>query len=163
MPTYRRRTRIAAPIDEVWAFHDSVEGLDAVTPSFLQLRVDAVLDPRGEPVANPGDVPLLEGTRIHLSVRPLGLGPRQRWSSRIVERSADGASRWFRDAMESGPFPTWEHTHLFFADGHETVLEDRVRYELPLGAVGSALEPLGVVGFEPMFRHRHRETRRRLE
>ncbi|MFD1526162.1 cyclase, partial [Halolamina salina] len=39
----------------------------------------------------------------------------------------------------------------------------RVVYRLPLGGLGRALGPLGVVGFEPMFRYRHRQTKKLLE
>jgi ligand-binding SRPBCC domain-containing protein len=69
----------------------------------------------------------------------------------------------FRDVMEGGPFRQWVHTHRFFADGDETVVSDRVAYRLPLGPLGDAVGPLAVVGFEPMFRGRHRETKKLLE
>jgi len=65
--------------------------------------------------------------------------------------------------MRDGPFEHWAHTHRFVADGEETVLTDSVEYELPLGALGRALGPLAVVGFEPMFRYRHRRTKALLE
>ena len=38
MPTYRRTTRIAAPIDEVWAFHSTIDGLVALTPDWMPLQ-----------------------------------------------------------------------------------------------------------------------------
>jgi len=159
MAVYRRRTRVAAPLSRVWEFHSTPEGLRALTPSFVRLRVEAVRGPDGEP--DP-DV-LTAGSELHLSVRPFGVGPRQRFASRIVAREEDEGSAWFRDAMVEGPLETWEHTHHFFADGDTTVVDDRVEYELPFGAVGEALDPLAAVGFEPMFRHRHRRTRELLE
>jgi ligand-binding SRPBCC domain-containing protein len=156
MATYQRRTRVRAPLSEVWAFHSRIEGLTAVTPGWMNLRVERIEGPDGEP-----DPEILEtGSRIQMSIRPFGIGPRQRWTSRIVERSeADGWAR-FRDTMEQGPFDRWRHTHQFFADGDETVLVDRVEYELP---TAKPLGPLAVVGFEPMFRYRHRKTKRLLE
>jgi ligand-binding SRPBCC domain-containing protein len=69
----------------------------------------------------------------------------------------------FHDVMEGGPFPTWEHTHRFFADGEGTIVSDRVEYELPGGALGRVVSPLGWVGFEPMFRGRHKKTKELLE
>ena len=51
----------------------------------------------------------------------------------------------------------------FFADDGATVLSDRVEYQLPGGAVGRAVSPLGWVGFEPMFRGRHGKTKELLE
>ncbi|MFB6220027.1 MAG: SRPBCC family protein [Halolamina sp.] len=155
MPTYTRRTRVPAPLSDVWAFHSRVEGLEALTPDFLHLEIGAVRGPDG------GSDPevLVEGSEIEMSLRPFGVAPRQRWVSRITEREEREGRAWFRDEMLDGPFPTWVHTHLFFADGDETVLEDRVEYELPLGPLKGLLGPVGVVGFEPMFRDRHRRTR----
>ena len=159
MSVYRRRSRVAAPLDEVWSFHSRISGLEALPPDWRRLTEEAVRGPDGE-----RDPEILDpGSRVRLSVRPFGVGPRQRWVSRIVEREREDGRAWFVDRMEEGPFPEWEHTHLFFADGDETVTEDRVVYELPFGDVGRALGPLARVGFEPMFRYRHRRTRDLLE
>ena len=157
MARYQRRTRVAAPLDEVWAFHSRIDGLEALTPGWMNLRVEAVRGPDGE-----ADSAVLEtGTRIQLSVRPFDVGPRQSFVSRIVAREeGDGTAR-FVDDMVDGPFRHWEHTHRFFADGDETIVEDDVEYAFPLGDV--VLGPLSVVGFEPMFRYRHKKTRELLE
>jgi ligand-binding SRPBCC domain-containing protein len=158
MTVYQRRTRVAAPLDRVWEFHSQVSGLEALTPAWLNLRVEAVTGPDGDP-----DPEVLhEGSRIEASVRPFGVGPRQRWTSVITERERDPGVASFRDVMEGGPFRRWEHTHRFFADGSETVVDDRVRYALPFGPVGEALAPLARLGLEPMFRYRHRRTRELL-
>lgn len=156
MATYQRRTRIRAPLSAVWDFHSRIEGLTAVTPEWMHLRVERVVGPDGDPDPER----LLTGARIDLSVQPLGLGPRQHWTSRIVERAEGDGWAQFRDTMEQGPFDRWRHTHQFFADGDETVMVDRVEYELP---VAKPLGPVAVIGFEPMFRYRHRETKRLLE
>lgn len=159
MPTYTRRTRVAAPLSEVWAFHSRVEGLEALTPEFMQLRIEGVRGPDGE--ADPET--LAAGSEIRMSIRPFGVGPRQRWTSRITDRVEESGSAWFRDVMEGGPFEKWSHTHQFFGDGDETIVADRVEYELPFGALGRAVGPVAVVGFEPMFRDRHKRTREELE
>jgi ligand-binding SRPBCC domain-containing protein len=159
MPVYERSTRVAAPLEEVWAFHSEVSGLEALTPEFMNLRVERVVGPDGE--ADPG---VLEtGARIDLSMRPFGVGPRQTWTSVIVAREAHDGAAYFRDEMEDGPFPEWEHTHLFYADDGDTIVRDRVRYRLPGGPLGRLAEPFGDLGFEPMFAGRHRATKRRLE
>jgi Uncharacterized conserved protein len=159
METYTRRTRVAAPLSDVWAFHSRIEGLETLTPGFLNLAVEAVYGPDGE--QNPE---LLEtGSEIQMSLQPFGLGPRQRWVSRITDREELKGRAWFRDEMLDGPFPHWVHTHTFFGDGDETVIEDRVEYELPLGPLKGPLGPLGIVGFEPMFRDRHKRTRAYFE
>jgi len=159
MATYRRETRVAAPLSDVWAFHSRVSGLEALTPGFMNLRVEGVTGPDGEP-----DPEVLEaGSRIDMSMRPLGVGPRQTWTSVITECEEGDGSAMFRDRMEGGPFPEWVHTHRFFADGDGTLVVDSVEYRLPGGAVGELAGPLGRIGFEPMFRYRHRRTRELLE
>lgn len=159
MAVYQRRTRVAAPLDEVWAFHSETDGLEALTPAWMRLRVEAIRGPDGE-----RDPAMLEtGAQIRLSVRPFGLGPRQRWVSRITAREEAGDAATFVDDMVGGPFARWEHTHRFVADGDGTVIDDRVEYELPFGALGRSLGPVAKVGFEPMFRFRHRRTKALLE
>lgn len=159
MPSYERATRVRAPLEEVWRFHSRVAGLETLTPGWMRLRVEGVVGPDGE--LDPAV--LEEGAEITLSIRPFGVGPRQRWTSVITDRARGDGAAYFRDEMVEGPFDRWRHTHAFYADGDETVVRDRVEFELPMGALGDAVEPLSRLGFEPMFRHRHRTTRRVLE
>lgn len=159
MAVYERRTRIRAPLDDVWSFYSRIGGLVALTPGWMNMRVESVRDADGE-----FDPEVLEpGARIRASIRPFGVGPRQRWTSLIVEREESDGAAMFRDEMRGGPFERWEHTHSFFADGDETIAVDRVEYELPLGSLGEVAGPLAKVGFEPMFRYRHEKTKELLE
>lgn len=159
MHTYERSVRVRAPFEAVWEFHSTEAGLEALTPGWMNLEIESVTGPDGEP--DPDE--LETGSRLRSSIRPFGVGPRQRWTSEIVERDCSGGTGYFRDTMHDGPFREWEHTHLFFADGAETVIRDHIEYELPLGPLDSVFGPLAVVGFEPMFRYRHRQTRSLLE
>ena len=158
MPTFERTTRIRAPLDEVWTFHSDPAGLVALTPPWMRLRVEATTGPDGE------DDPavLEEGARIVASVRPFGLGPRQRWVSEILSRERDESHGSFTDEMVAGPFREWVHTHEFTADGDETIVRDRVEYALPR-PLPAALAPFAEIGFDSMFRHRHRKTAALLE
>ncbi|XVH31584.1 SRPBCC family protein [Haloferacaceae archaeon DSL9] len=159
MPTYSRRTRIDASLEDVWDFHSDVSGLQALTPRWMRLDIEAVRGPDGEP--DPDELEV--GAQIRMSIQPFGVGPRQRWVSRITERAVDDTHALFEDDMEGGPFRRWHHTHEFFADGDGTVLVDTVEYELPFGSLGAALGPFSRIGFEPMFRDRHRRTKDALE
>ncbi|SNR32855.1 SRPBCC family protein [Halorubrum vacuolatum] len=162
MATYRRETRVPAPIEKVWEFHATIDGLRALTPAWMNLRIDAIEGPDGAPAPDE----LRKGSRIRMSMRPFGIGPRQRWESRIIEREPDGGpvegSAYFVDDMVGGPFRRWVHTHSFYADGGETRLVDTVEYRLPFGPFGDATAPFAKVGFEGMFRDRHRRTRERF-
>ncbi|WP_440991365.1 SRPBCC family protein [Haloarchaeobius baliensis] len=159
MPVYSRRTVVDAPFGTVWDFHSDVSGLEALTPGFANLRVESVRGPDGEP-----DPDVLEtGSEICMSMRPFGVGPTQRWTSVITDRQEDAGAALFRDEMRDGPFPHWEHTHSFYAAGDRTVVDDRVEYRLPPAGLGDLVGPFGWVGFEPMFRYRHRRTKELLE
>ena len=155
MAVYERETRVRAPLEAVWEFHSTVGGLEALTPEWMTLRVESVVGPDGRP--DP-DV-LEEGSRLRLSVRPFDAGPRRRWVSEITARGERDDAAYFRDEMVRGPFREWEHAHLFYRDGEGTLLRDRVAYSTPFRPA----DPLLRVGFEPMFRYRHRRTREVLE
>jgi ligand-binding SRPBCC domain-containing protein len=159
MATYRRETRVDAPFEAVWAFHSTPDGLEALTPAFAHLEVTRVTGPDGE--SDPDE--LVAGSRLELSVRPLGIGPRRDVVSTITERNREDRRGMFRDVMEGGPFSKWEHTHRFVADGDGTRIIDYVEYQLPGGVIGRAVSPLAGLGLAPMFRARHRATRRYLE
>lgn len=157
MPTYQRHIWVDAPLEEVWEFHSRVEGLEALTPDWMNLNVEDVYGPDGE-----RDPEILDtGAKIHMSLHPLGVGPRQTWVSRVTKREREENRAFFEDEMEDGPFPSWTHTHRFYAEDGGTVVWDTVEYELPV--VGGLLGPLGWVGFEPMFRERHKRTKEILE
>lgn len=157
--TYHRSVHIDAPLAEVWEFHSHVDGLVALTPDWVGLRVDNVTDPDGD-----DDPEILEaGTTLQLSVRPSGVGPRQSVTSEITEREHVDGEAFFTDVLREGPLPQWEHTHHFRQDDAGTLLTDRVRYRLPLGELGDVMSPFAVVGLGPLFRYRHRETRRQFE
>ncbi|MDR5672348.1 SRPBCC family protein [Halalkaliarchaeum sp. AArc-GB] len=158
MPTYRRETRIAAPLEDVWEFHSRPDGLEALTPDWMGMSVESVRGPDGE--RNP---PILEqGAQLRLSMRPFGVGPRFSFTARIVERCREEGRAWFRDDMVGGPFRKWEHTHSFFGDADETVMVDTVEYELPGGRLNVLASPVSSLGFDGMFRRRHAKTRELL-
>jgi ligand-binding SRPBCC domain-containing protein len=159
MPVYQRRTRVAAPLERVWEFHSDISGLEALTPSWMNLEILEVRGPDGR--AGPEE--LVAGTEIEMSMRPFGVGPRQQWVSRILARETTETTAWFRDDMSDGPFDEWLHTHRFVADGDETIIDDRVEYKLPYGPLGKVAGVFGGIGFEPMFRERHRRTKELLE
>jgi len=160
MQVFEREVRVSAPLDDVWEFHATADGLVALTPDWMHLRVEETRGPDGEP-----DPAVLEtGSIVESSIQPFGVGPRQRWVSEIVAHEAGGEDAMFRDVMREGPFPEWEHTHQFRAAGDlATIVHDRVAYELPGGPLGRLVGPLGFVGMEPMFRFRHRKTKALLE
>jgi ligand-binding SRPBCC domain-containing protein len=158
MPTFTYESRVDAPLDEVWEFHSTTDGLVELTPGWMNLTVEETRDPDGKP--NP-DV-LEKGAEVDVSVKPLGVLPRVTWRSVILERDRDDGRAYFVDRMENGPFKSWEHTHGFEGDGDGTVVRDTVEYALPLWMLGRAGSPAFRLNARLMFRYRHRRTRELL-
>ncbi len=156
MATYERETYIEASFEDVREFHSRIEGLEALTPRWMGLSIRAVRGPDGEP-----DPEILEaGAEIDMELRPLGaLG--ESWTSVITERSESDERALFKDEMRGGPFSRWVHVHQFRREGEGTRVRDTVHYELP--GITRCASSLAVVGFEPMFRYRHRKTTELLE
>ena len=150
MPRVSYRTTIAAPLADVWAWHEDVRGaLPALTPPGQRVElVDAApLPPR-------------VGTVVRLRTKVPVLGW-QEWVARYAEhRPPEGGAAWFVDVQDVGPFRAWRHQHRMEAGGGGTVLTDEIDYTPPLG-------PLGWVGdkvlirrqLDAMFAHRHKVTR----
>jgi ligand-binding SRPBCC domain-containing protein len=158
MAVYQRSVTVDAPLAEVRAFHDTADGLVALTPGFLNIRIDETTGPDGEP-----DPDVLEaGSRVVSSVRPFGIAPRQQWVSDIVAREVGETEAMFRDEMVEGPFDHWVHTHRFVAVDGGTRVEDHVEYAIREHVGGSVIDLLAPVGMAPMFWYRHRQTRKRL-
>jgi ligand-binding SRPBCC domain-containing protein len=155
MATYERETYVDASLEDVWEFHSRVGGLEALTPGWMGLAVQAVRGPDGEP-----DPEILEtGAEIDMALRPLGLST-QSWTSVITERVESDERGLFKDEMRGGPFARWVHIHQFRRKNKGTRIRDTVHYELP--KIGR-LSPFAVIGFEPMFRYRHQKSKELLE
>lgn len=159
MPTFEAETRVEAPLDDVWNFHSTTDGLEKLTPGWMNLTVKETRGPDGEPDPEV----LTEGSEVNVSLKPLGILPRVSWRSVILERGREDGRAWFVDEMEDGPFKRWQHTHEFVADGEETVARDTVEYALPLWMLGRAGSPGFRLNAYFMFRHRHKRTRELLE
>jgi uncharacterized protein len=145
---YRRRTRIAAPAEEVFSWHARPGALERLIPPWERVTVEA----------RAGGIE--EGARVVLRV---AAGPfRLRW---IAVHDNVIAGRQFCDQQARGPFRYWRHRHRFEPDGASVCqLDDDVEYALPLGwlgrivAGGSVLEKL-----DRMFAYRHAVTRADIE
>jgi len=159
MPVFEHQSRVRAPLETVWRFHSTADGLRELTPDWFRLSIEEIRGPDGEL-----DPDVLEaGSVLRISVNPFGILPRQTETSRIVEREHEDGSAYFVDVMEDGPLPKWHHRHSFHADGEKTVCTDHVEYELPLGRLGSLGRPGFALALDRLFRYRHRRMHALLE
>lgn len=132
------------PADELWRWHRRPGALERLTPPWESV---SVLE-QGAALAD-GTV-----TRFVLRLGPLAI----HWTARH-EGSIEG--RRFRDVQVRGPFASWEHTHAFIPDGDRSLLDDRIRYRLPLHPLGGiAAGRLVRSRLERMFAYRHEITAR---
>lgn len=122
-----------------------------------------------ERLAPPWEEPIVDspfrrpsvGHTVLLQV-PLAPGLRIRWISEFKEVRE---GELFRDVQLTGPFDLFDHTHRFEAAGdHESVMEDRIRYQLPFGLAGDRFgASLVRHRLESTFRYRHRVLAADLE
>ncbi|HET7188559.1 MAG TPA: SRPBCC family protein [Gemmatimonadaceae bacterium] len=123
----RTSLRLAVPRPRVFAFFGDVGNLARITPPELAFRI-----------RTPLPVSLGEGSLIDYTIGLYGIP--MRWRTRIV--------RWreneeFVDEQLRGPYALWVHRHSFRDDGSGgTIIEDEVRYRLPLSPLGDIAHPL---------------------
>jgi len=118
---------IPASPDEVFAFFSDPGNLARITPPWLRFRIH-------------GERPdLRAGSRIEYRI--VWTLFTLRWVTRIASWSPPAS---FVDAQEKGPYRKWIHTHRFTPSSGGVLMEDRVEYELPFGALGRLVHALRV-------------------
>lgn len=150
MATFEYRSRIAAPPEQVFAFHESPGALEALMPPWEPARVVERSVAKGIPV----------GLRVVLEVK---LGP---LAQRLVAtHTAYEPPTMFRDEMRGGPFRKWVHTHRMTSDDEGgTWLIDTIEYALPVEPFGSLFGGwYARRRLERMFAFRHAATKRACE
>lgn len=122
MATYTlyREQWLPHPRQVVFDFFARPENLETITPPWLRFHI-----------LGPDPVEMNEGTTISYALRVRGIP--LRWLARI--------ERWdpphgFVDVQARGPYKAWRHEHRFSEVDGRTLIEDVVRYELPLGTFG---------------------------
>ena len=132
-----------------WAWHMRRGAFERLAPPWEEPRVISPFAP-----------PKVGGTvELHVPVLP---GIRMVWLSDFAEVRE---GELFRDVQRTGPFDFFDHTHRFEPKSDtSSVMEDRIRYTLPLGRLGD------VFGSSPVrkklaatFAYRHRVLAKDLE
>lgn len=107
---------VPRPLVEIFRFFSDARNLEALTPPWLSFRILEAPDQ------------IAAGALIRYKLRVRGLPIT--WTTRILEWNPPHS---FVDDQLSGPYALWHHTHKFTAiSPSETLLEDIVRYKLPL-------------------------------
>ncbi len=142
MPRFTSSTRIEAPAEEVFAWHERPGAFERLTPPWEAVRV----------VERHGGI--RDGDRVVLE---MGKPPASiRW---LAEHRDYRPGESFCDVQIKGPFAKWEHTHRTEAAGERACnLVDDIEYELPMGALGNLFGAPARARLERMFRFRHATT-----
>jgi ligand-binding SRPBCC domain-containing protein len=126
--TLRREQYVARPIGEVFEFFSDARNLETITPRWLNFQI-----------LTPGPIDIHVGTLLDYRLKwhglPIG------WRTRIEEWTPPYG---FTDVQLKGPYKLWRHAHKFQARDGGTLMEDVVRYELPLGVLGELAHAVNV-------------------
>ena len=118
------RSHLTFPVHDVFSWHMQPDALERLQPPWDKAEVVKKTGPVSE-----------VGSQVTLRVK---IGPISQ--TLVSEHTAFEPDKMFRDTMVRGPFPFWEHTHSFEADGPgESWLEDRVECEIPFGWLGNLI------------------------
>lgn len=122
MAKFLQRSRIQAPIEAVFGWHERRDAFERLAPPWEDVRIEKL-----EGIAR--------GDRVVLTQKN---GPlRTRW---IAVHGDLKPPYEFRDFQLHGPFARWEHVHRFVPDGDQACyLEDDIDYTLPVGNLGDAV------------------------
>ncbi|MBU1183213.1 MAG: TIGR01777 family oxidoreductase [Proteobacteria bacterium] len=141
--TFIKKTRINAPVEEVFKWHSRPGALERLSPPWDPIRV----------IERKGGIE--SGARAVLEMKA---GPfPYKWTA---EHTDYEENRLFRDRQVKGPFSNWVHTHSFEPDGPESsFFEDRIDYALPFYPFGNLIGgPSVKAKLARIFKYRHATT-----
>ena len=133
-------------LTEVFPFFCDTSNLERITPPELHFQI-----------TTPQPSEITFGTvvdyRLQLYAIPF------RWRSEITVWRPPYE---FVDEQTQGPYRLWIHRHQFYEKNGVTIIQDTVRYQLPLWPLGEAAFPLIKLQLGRIFKYRQQTTQAAL-
>jgi ligand-binding SRPBCC domain-containing protein len=139
-----KETFINATPEEVFAFHESPDALEKLSPPWETVNVLQK--------ANIKEI----GSRAIIETKLFGIVP-VKW---IAEHTQYDSPKMFEDVQISGPFASWRHQHIIIPHENGTILRDEIEFEPPMWIFGRLAAPFAILPkLEKMFEYRHKVTK----
>ncbi|WP_321493010.1 TIGR01777 family oxidoreductase [uncultured Desulfobacter sp.] len=145
---FTRKTKIHAPVSDVFAWHAQDGAIDRLTPPWAPL---SLVERKGRGID--------KGVEVTFKIKISGIP--MTWKARHLDYKENDM---FRDCQVKGPFAQWEHSHLFHKESKDlTVMEDQVRFRLPLGIFSLPFYGYAKRQLERIFFYRHQVLKYDME
>ncbi len=146
---FSKRSTLPVSPSALFAWHERPGAFERLNPPFDPVEI----------VERTGGLDVGAKTVLRMHIGPVP----QTWSA---VHTAYEPGVLFRDEQQGGPFRKWEHTHrtLPGPTADQSVLEDSIDYELPLGSLGELFGGhFAKHKLDTVFAYRHAITRADLE
>ncbi|MBL8122731.1 MAG: SRPBCC family protein [Pyrinomonadaceae bacterium] len=139
--TLTRSITIGRPLREVFDFFADAGNLERITPPELNFHI-----------ITPQPIDIEKGTLIDYSLKLRGLPMKWRTEISVWDPPFE-----FVDQQLSGPYKQWIHRHRFTElEKGKTLIEDEVRYRLPLEPLGDVVHFIVRRELNYIFDHRQK-------
>ncbi len=144
MPSFVLRSPMPVSSQALFDWHTQPSAFERLNPPFDPVQI----------LSRSGGLEVGSKTEVQVTLGPIPL----RWTA---EHTAYEPPAFFVDEQKGGPFAQWRHTHRFLpVDENQSILEDDIQYELPMGAAGALVAGHFTANkVEAAFRYRHALTR----